>query len=217
MANNNNNETTCKICTDEKALVDMFTSGECSHFFCKDCISNHIAAKVEDNIANVKCPQPGCETVLEPNNCNSILPKNVLDLWGDVLCEAAIVGIQKLYCPFVDCSVTLIDDGGEAVTEAECPSCKRMFCAKCNVKWHGEVECEEFQKLRLEEDDDLIAIKFAEQMNWKRCPHCRIYVDRIEGCPYIKCRCGSQFCYSCGDKWGGDHACSESTDARRYH
>ncbi|KAL0540477.1 hypothetical protein IC582_020483 [Cucumis melo] len=94
-----------------------------------------------------------------------------------------------------------------------------MFCAKCNVKWHAEVECEEFQKLCLEENgrDDLLAMKLAEQQNWKRCPHCRIYVEKIEGCPYVICRCGTKFCYSCGAKWGGRHACPESAEARKYH
>ena len=220
MADDDKTTTNCNICTDDKALVNMFTNHECSHSFCKDCISNHIAAKLEDNIANVKCPQPGCEAVLHPDVCHSFVPKNVLDRWGYVLCEAFILGNHRLiYCPFMDCSVALIDDGDEATKEAECPGCNRMFCAKCNVVWHGGVECEEFQKLCLEEkerDDHLLAIKLAEQENWKRCPHCRTYVEMIEGCPYIICRCRTKFCYSCGAKWGGSHACPESAEARKY-
>lgn len=115
--------------------------------------------------------------------------------------------------------MTLIDDGDETVMEAECPSCRRMFCAQCKVEWHGEIKCEEFQKLFKEEGGrgDLMTMELAEQKNWKRCPHCKMYVERIEGCPHIQCRCGLQFCYSCGAKWGGDHACSESAEARRYH
>ncbi|XP_022152679.1 E3 ubiquitin-protein ligase RNF144A-like [Momordica charantia] len=181
----------CIICTDTKSAAEMFTSSACSHSFCADCISKHIAAKLEDNIA-VKCPEPKCESTLEPWMCDSFVPREVLERWGDALCEAIILGIPRMYCPFVDCSAAMIDDGGEAatVTAAECPSCRRMFCAQCKVGWHGEMECDEFQKLRKEGGElreDLMALQLANRQKWKRCPHCKIYVEKVAGCLHITC------------------------------
>ena len=45
------------------------------------------------------------------------------------------------------------------------------------------------------------------QWKFQRCPHCRLMVMRTEGCPHIICRCGGQFCYSCGGDYSSGHAC----------
>ncbi|XP_022156852.1 probable E3 ubiquitin-protein ligase ARI8 [Momordica charantia] len=135
-------KTMCTICTATKAAADMFNSGGCSHSVCTDCISNHVVAKLEDNAANLKCPAPYCEAALAPERCNSFLPKQVLECWGNALCEA-------------------------------------------------------------------MTKELAERMSWKKCPHCKIYVEKTEGCSHIICMCTFEFCYSCGGGWNSNHACPQ--------
>uniref|UniRef100_A0A9I9DRZ0 RING-type domain-containing protein n=1 Tax=Cucumis melo TaxID=3656 RepID=A0A9I9DRZ0_CUCME len=84
MADDDKTTTTCNICTDDKASMNMFTNHECSHSFCKDRISSHIAAKLEDNIANVKCPQTDCQALLHPDICHSFIPKNLCLIAGEM-------------------------------------------------------------------------------------------------------------------------------------
>ena len=38
-------------------------------------------------------------------------------------------------------------------------------------------------------------LKMAQDLAWKKCPSCNILVDRIDGCNYVRCRCGTGFCY----------------------
>ena len=56
--------------------------------------------------------------------------------------------------------------------------------------WYSEIDCEEFQKLLKDERDreDIMLMKLAEDRYWRRCPTCRFYVERTEGCRYITCR-----------------------------
>ena len=72
----------------------------------------------------------------------------------------------------------------------ECPHCNRMFCAQCKVPWHDGVDCAEFQ--RLGEDkrgrEDLLLRKVAQQKKWQRCPNCKIYVEKVVGCQFMRCR-----------------------------
>ncbi|KAA0053550.1 E3 ubiquitin-protein ligase RNF144B-like protein [Cucumis melo var. makuwa] len=212
----------CSICTDAKSHSQMFTNRVCTHTFCTDCISKHIAAKLEVTMA-VKCPEPNCGTVLEPEMCGSFVPKRVLERWADALFEAMILKSKRLNCPFKDCGAAMIDEGDEeGVTAVECGSCWRLFCAECRVGWHGEMKCGEFQRLRKEagvsgDKDDAMTVKLAENKKWRRCPHCKIYVEKTVGCVHILCRCGSEFCYSCGGKWGGAHACRGSAYERTVH
>ncbi|XXG40668.1 hypothetical protein AAC387_Pa01g1330 [Persea americana] len=198
----------CGICMDGKATQEMFTNSSCSHVFCSDCMSKHIAARIQENMVMVGCPEPKCNGLLEPEFCQSIIPSEVFERWGKALCESMVPGLQRFYCPFTDCAALLADDGGEVVRQSECPNCRRLFCAQCRVSWHSGIECEEYQKLN--EDDrgrnDLMVMELAKNKGWKRCPSCQFYVERTQGCLHITCRCGVQFCYQCGATWSETHA-----------
>ncbi|XP_059284137.1 E3 ubiquitin-protein ligase RSL1-like [Lycium ferocissimum] len=205
---------TCDICVDEKSTSEIFKIMGCTHSYCKDCMAKYVGSKIQENISRISCPVLGCNGQLEPHICRSILPKQVFDRWGDVLCEAMILGCEKFYCPFKDCSALLIDEnssssgGGDfVVTQSECPECRRLFCAKCEVAWHSGILCEEFQKLNKDEreKEDLQLMQLAKGQEWQRCPRCRIYVARSSGCAQMRCRCGCYFCYKCGAESTNHH------------
>ncbi|CAI0546912.1 unnamed protein product [Linum tenue] len=203
----------CEICAEPRTPNSSFQIKGCSHVYCKDCMAKYVASKLQDNISKVGCPVSGCEGVLEPEYCRSILPPDVFERWGNALCEAVILGAQKFYCPFKDCSAMLLDDsgGGGLITQAECPNCYRLFCARCKVPWHCDIDCVKFQKLHKNEREreDIMLMNLADKQLWKRCPNCKIYVERTAGCRYIKCRCGISFCYGCAGTQinSGTHVC----------
>lgn len=183
-------EFVCEICVEPKTVDESFNIKGCTHAYCRECMAKYVATKLQDNISNIHCPVSGCSGLLEPEYCRSILPEEVFDRWGNALCEALIIGCQKFYCPFKDCSAMLIDDGGEIIKESECPNCCRMFCAQCKVPWHSGIQCQEFQELHKDEreKEDIMLMRLAENKHWRRCPNCRIYVERTQGCRYMKCR-----------------------------
>ncbi|GMN52918.1 hypothetical protein TIFTF001_022070 [Ficus carica] len=180
----------CEICVEPKSANESFSIKGCGHSYCTDCTAKYVAAKLQDNVTTITCPVSGCAGSLEPHHCQSIIPAEVFDRWGLALCEALFSGSERFYCPFKDCSVMLLDDGGEAVRQSECPSCYRMFCAQCKVPWHDGIGCEEFQKLNKDEreKEDIMLRNLAMSKSWKRCPNCKFYVERSAGCLYMKCR-----------------------------
>ncbi|KAL2934138.1 hypothetical protein RDABS01_017257 [Bienertia sinuspersici] len=181
----------CGICMENKQNPEIYKGlTNCKHAFCIDCIRKYVASKIKENIAVVECPDPKCEQAIEPETCNSILPKEVFGRWENALFEAMIPGSQKFYCPYKDCSVLMVDDGEEEVTMSECPSCRRLFCARCHVQWHDGVTCNEFQNLGENEraNEDIMMMKLAKDKKWRRCPNCRIFVEKTEGCQHMKCR-----------------------------
>jgi len=178
----------CGICMDAKPGEEMFRNQNCSHLYCDDCIGRHVAAKIQENISMVKCPGPKCKGVIEPENCRTVIPKEVLDRWENALCENVVLGSQKFYCPFKDCSAMMICDAEEVITVSECPYCNRLFCAQCKVSWHAGSDCKEFQNGFEREREDLMVMELAKTKSWKRCPKCKFYVERIAGCTRISCR-----------------------------
>ncbi|KAK2645120.1 hypothetical protein Ddye_020315 [Dipteronia dyeriana] len=199
---NNNDDLpfVCNLCVEPRNSIESFKIKGCSHAYCVDCMSRYVASKLQDNITSISCPESDCRGLLEPEYCRNILPQDVFDRWGNALCEAVILGDQKFYCPFKDCSALLIDEGGEAIRQSECPNCNRLFCAQCKVAWHFGMECAEFRKLKKgeREREDIMLMNLAQKQKWKRCPSCGFYVEKKDGCMYMKCRCGNAFCYNCG-------------------
>ncbi|KAK9715605.1 hypothetical protein RND81_06G176500 [Saponaria officinalis] len=136
---------TCDMCANTKPKYKSINIKGCTHFFCCECIENHVFSKLGDGTTDVCCPAPNCWGTLDPEYCRDFVSKEVYDLWGEKLCEFVISDGQKCYCPFVDCSILLVKDGVEDITMAECPYCHRMFCAVCRVVWHQGVSCEEYR------------------------------------------------------------------------
>ncbi|KAG1334390.1 E3 ubiquitin-protein ligase RNF14 [Cocos nucifera] len=184
----------CAICMESKPFHEGFGINGCSHKFCMGCVGLYVAAKVGENSTMIGCPDPGCKDGnLEPEMCRSILQREVFDRWGVVLCESAL-GTEKFYCPYKDCSALVSKEGGDggeqAMTDAECPHCKRVLCARCGVPWHDGIDCEQYQQLKEEERgrEDLMLRQLAKGNRWQRCPKCKFYVEKIEGCTFISCR-----------------------------
>ncbi|RVW49086.1 putative E3 ubiquitin-protein ligase RNF217 [Vitis vinifera] len=200
----------CEICCERKESTGMFRNEGCRHSVCTDCISKHVEVKIESNSGMILCPGMDCRGVLDPERCRGFLPKTVVERWEKAIIETLILDSEKFYCPFKDCSAMLLNDNAEAVMmmrESECPHCRRLFCVQCRVPWHSGMECREVQRLNADERgrEDMLLKKLAEEKKWKRCPQCKFYVEKIEGCVHLTCRCGFEFCYRCGGKWSVNH------------
>uniref|UniRef100_A0A0A9DNB9 RBR-type E3 ubiquitin transferase n=1 Tax=Arundo donax TaxID=35708 RepID=A0A0A9DNB9_ARUDO len=185
--------------------MDMHrASGGCAHAFCGACLAHYIIAKIQDRISIVKCPEEDCGSVLDPELCQGILPREAFEAWGSALCMSMVlVGSNVCYCPFNDCSEIMVDDRGGEVPESECPVCRRLFCAQCGVPWHAGISCAEYEQLAPGDrgKEDLVVLEMAKGKKWRRCPRCKYLVDKHDGCVHITCRCGFQFCYGCGEQW----------------
>ncbi|XP_008678484.1 probable E3 ubiquitin-protein ligase RNF217 [Zea mays] len=200
----------CKICMDVVPPSDVHRASRgCAHSFCGRCLAGYLGAKIQERIAEVRCPEERCGGVLDPELCQDILPRDVFERWGAALCESLLLGGKRAYCPFKDCSAMMLVDDGSHFTESECPSCRRLFCASCNVApWHAGVTCTEYRNLGKRDSgvEDRMLLEMAKGKKWKRCPKCEYFVEKRDGCLHITCRCGFEFCYGCGKKWTTSHS-----------
>ncbi|KAK7281346.1 hypothetical protein RIF29_09245 [Crotalaria pallida] len=185
----------CQICFESKPLNDSFKVEGCSHFYCTKCTLKYIVSKLQDNVLNLVCPEQGCSGVLNPHYCKPILPNNVSVWWENALSESVIPENVKFYCPYTDCSALVINDGhqGVVIRDSKCPHCKRSICVQCKVPWHSDLTCKKFQRMK-GKDDDLMK-DLAKRRKWRRCPNCKHYVEKNEGCYHMTCRLVSFPCF----------------------
>ncbi|KAF7848784.1 hypothetical protein BT93_L1567 [Corymbia citriodora subsp. variegata] len=173
----------CGICMEDVPSISIFKTTEwCDHSFCSHCISSYIAAKIKDGVANVRCPESNCKAKLDPITCKQLVSSVGFARWCDLLCESAVLGFAKCYCPNSSCREMIINEcGGDGVVGGfKCPSCN-------GSAWFRDEDIHLLERL-------------AKKKQWKRCPQCHIYVECTGGCKNIVCRCKTPFCYGCGRK-----------------
>ncbi|EEF32081.1 zinc finger protein, putative [Ricinus communis] len=189
---------TCEICIEPTLSNRKFKNGNgCTHPFCNDCIAKYVEVKVIDNVANIKCPSLGCDRPLEPTSCMALIPKAIFDKWSDLLCEVRVLEWERCYCPYENCSALILNECRyHKVKKVTCPNCKKNFCFNCKIPWHGGYWCRESRQLR--DGNDVLAGELIENQRWTRCYNCGHSVERVDGCKFISCRCGVEFCHECG-------------------
>ncbi|CAJ2640224.1 unnamed protein product [Trifolium pratense] len=176
---------TCGICFDSVTVSKRFTNTSCNHPFCRTCISKYVKVQRKDKVVKLNCPNPTCSVQLTPEHLQSILSKKVMIDWESAIHESSISLEQKIYCPYKNCSLLLVNDGAEVVTSCECPSCHRLFCAQCKVPWHADMSCREFLDSKNGRHEKRLEKKFldlAKKEKWQKCPKCSMHVQRNGGC-----------------------------------
>ncbi|KAH9288571.1 hypothetical protein KI387_032688, partial [Taxus chinensis] len=127
----------CGICFND-SLEEMFEGLNCLHHYCRTCMTRFINSMVEQKRHQIYCPHDSCGEPLTPQECVYFLLAEIFDAWFSL--EAQIADCDKVYCPFQ----TLEGGAEREMVNMECLFCHRMFCIKCKVPWHGNLDCSEF-------------------------------------------------------------------------
>ncbi|GFQ03897.1 probable E3 ubiquitin-protein ligase ari3 [Phtheirospermum japonicum] len=174
----------CDICAETKNNDEFFPIQGCTHKFCTHCISKHVSIKIKKGkIARFPCPGVDCKGVLEMDACRAIVPSDVISAWDEMICESMISQSHKFYCPYKNCSGLLVNEieSGDDVIIREADNCR--------APWHSGIGCEDFLKLgkNEREQEDIKVHELAKKNKWQRCPRCKFFVEKKEGCLHITC------------------------------
>ena len=72
------------------------------------------------------------------------------------------------------------------------------FCSKCLKNWHGNEKCKN------EVDKDFEKWKNAKKV--KKCPRCKFYIEKNEGCNHMTCTsCRYEWCWICQKEYTPNH------------
>ncbi|KAF5200016.1 Atp-dependent rna helicase deah12 protein [Thalictrum thalictroides] len=203
---------TCSICLEDTDVGQMFTIDGCLHHYCVSCMKQHVEVKLLHGMVP-KCPHEGCTTQLNIPICRKFLPPDLIDLMHQRIKESSIPATEKVYCPYPKCSVlmsksevlpytTAIVIGFDRSVAKKCIQCHGLFCINCKVPWHDNMNCHEYkrQNPNLSAEDAKLK-SLATTRSWRQCMKCKHMIELAEGCYHITCRCGYEFCYTCGAEW----------------
>ena len=185
--NNDNNE--CRVCGDNVPSGDLYKIRlPCKHIFCVDCWKEYLKEKI--NNANViKCMEHKCGQILQENFIKTILDKDtaLLEKYDKFLKRQKILDSSKniKFCPIPDC------DGYAEKKFSKNVKCNNghEFCFECLAAPHC-CGCSKVIDSGFEE--------WKSHTRVKRCPNCKYYTEKNEGCNHMTCsQCKFQWCWVC--------------------
>lgn len=187
-ANDNEETVHCAVCHDEFDVENSITL-LCDHYYCRQCLNNHILAAVENlDIFPPRCC--GFEITNIRNELEAWVRPGLLERLENMMLEYNTK--DRIYCSDTKCSYFIAPQYVEN-SVARCPRCYRATCVKCRAVNHT-AHC------RRDEAMEKILALGAEQ-GWKSCYRCKNLIQKSNGCNHMSCHCGGQFCYVCGARW----------------
>ncbi|XP_019194897.1 PREDICTED: uncharacterized protein LOC109188733 [Ipomoea nil] len=203
---------TCVICLEDVEAVEIFSVDGCMHRYCISCMKQHIEVKLLHGVVPV-CPHEGCNSELRIDSCKKILTPKLINILYQRIKEASIPDGEKVYCPYPKCSELMSKDevweysrravvGSILINGARmCTKCKNQFCINCKVPWHDNMSCNEYKRSHPSPPEDVKLKSLAAKNLWRQCVKCNHMIELAAGCYHMTCRCGYEFCYTCGAEW----------------
>ncbi|KIL59705.1 hypothetical protein M378DRAFT_131303 [Amanita muscaria Koide BX008] len=190
-----NGQDTCPICFDEVISPVMLT---CGHFYCTSCLQHLLSTAAERKTFPLVCSGTGgkCKVPIAA----PIIQRHLQQQFGQLVEAAVTTYIEKRpkkfrYCRTPGCQqVYRYEKGGRVL---ECPSCFATVCATCHKEGHEGMTCRQRELMDNPGEQERLNEEWARNEGAKRCPSCRVLVQKTEGCNHMECQCGAHFCWLC--------------------
>ena len=134
-----------------------------------------------------------CQQVISPDSLSEVLSQPFRAQYSLWLMERTTP--NPVYCSNRNCGVFLPRSQASGRDEIQCLECGVSTCQHCQNAFHPQREC-------AADVDTQRARALAASQGWKACPSCKNVVEKSSGCLHMTCRCGTEFCYRCGQRYG---------------
>ncbi|KAL4474799.1 hypothetical protein ABPG74_001495 [Tetrahymena malaccensis] len=187
----------CEICMLEMDQTVVQTL-QCNHKYHKECLKAYFVYETQQKNFPLKCPQQECLRETLQQEVKEILNEQEYEKFENFQLQNYFEQNQSSIknCLTPDCNYAFWQEQ-ELVQYFECPVCMKEYCLVCNCEFHPNQTCEQYKMLKSQSQDKQFE-DFAKNKLFQKCPSCKIWVEKNQGCDHMTCRCGYEFCYKCG-------------------
>ncbi|THZ03896.1 hypothetical protein D6C93_02772 [Aureobasidium pullulans] len=190
----------CLVCFKDQplsAFPDVGNTGNHDHDnnTCRKCFNRYTVDQIKSGKDEIRCCE--CAEHLTYDQVKTIISKTSLITYDKVLAKACVESDADFrYCLSEKCKSGQIHVGGAEQPLFNCGACKEQHCANCEVPWHEDETCDQYQARH---DDEIVQTAVVLSKISKRCPGgCGARIERDGGCPHMICiKCDLDFCWNC--------------------
>ncbi|KAG6248599.1 hypothetical protein E4U23_002856 [Claviceps purpurea] len=182
-------EVECVSCLDDVPVTKAIKVP--CHSYCQDCFVRLITAAVQHE---AQWPPKCCLNQIPFRLIVKNIPNDLVKTFQERSSEWELPISERLYCSQPECGIWI--QPKQIGLNKRCGRCKHghSTCTICRGPSHGDNDCPQ-------DYDMTLTYILAEEEGWKRCFHCHAMVEHRDACGHMTCRCGSEFCYVCGQIW----------------
>ncbi|PPQ95962.1 hypothetical protein CVT26_016128 [Gymnopilus dilepis] len=181
----------CTICFDDVNYANALHT-QCDHHYCRHCVQDLAENFTRDeSLYPLRC----CNEPIPVGNVHSFISVALRTLFQAKHAEFSVLSKDRIYCVNPTCSKFL---GSSEETDSWstniCPDCFTSTCPRCKQAAHVGEDC----------TVNAAAVELramARREGWQTCPGCHTLIELNLGCYHMTCRCRTQFCYLCAERW----------------
>eukprot|EP01080_Neovahlkampfia_damariscottae_P001292 gene1292-11376_t len=205
----NEEEFTCDSCFEDFTDLSQTTkNSQCGHRFCNTCWKNYLIVKIKDLSRKYNCMGYKCPAILSEEFCLGFIGNDMeKDRYEQILLEKYIESNKYVkYCPSKPfCGNIVKINSDEPLDQTVVCDCSLEYCFLCCEEPHKPSDCEMIKRWKSQSDKEFLSLKFLSNET-RPCPKCRQPIIKNGGCNHMRCPCGEEFCWSCGQTYYG-HSC----------
>ncbi|XP_026119707.1 probable E3 ubiquitin-protein ligase RNF144A-B isoform X2 [Carassius auratus] len=196
----------CKLCLGEFPLEQMTTISQCQCIFCSLCLKQYVELLIKEGLETViSCPDSACPKLghLLENEIESMVANDIMQRYKRLQFEREVLlDPCRTWCPSSSCqSVCQLNESEVQLPQpVQCPQCSLRFCSACRADCPTGHTCQESVPITtfLPGENGSNFKSEGDEAPIKRCPKCKVYIERDEGCAQMMCKnCKHAFCWYC--------------------
>ncbi|KPI45146.1 uncharacterized protein AB675_2845 [Cyphellophora attinorum] len=187
----------CPACTVEFDPDEPTVFLNCGDRWCVDCLNDNYRAALKNR---KDFPPQCCDIPLDHESIQDFLDEGVLIELATKIDEYK--DADPVYCQTPKCTGGYIPKSRIKGQWAGCQVCSQSTCVECKGPASEHLAPQIHPKPLTKLDQELAA-----KEGWKVCPGCGNMVERSEGCNFMTCECGHNFCYQCGGSLQNNMPC----------
>ncbi|XP_061098843.1 probable E3 ubiquitin-protein ligase RNF144A-B isoform X1 [Conger conger] len=196
----------CKLCLGEFPLEQMTTITQCQCVFCTLCLKQYVELLIKEGLETaITCPDSACpkQGHLLENEIELMVAAEIMQRYRKLQFEKEVLlDPCRTWCPSSSCQAVcqLKEEDPTGAQSVQCSVCSLEFCSSCRAGWHPGQSCQETPPSSsfLAAESSLFYKGDEDDVPIKRCPKCKVYIERDEGCAQMMCKnCKHAFCWYC--------------------
>ncbi|XP_026119710.1 probable E3 ubiquitin-protein ligase RNF144A-B isoform X4 [Carassius auratus] len=170
------------------------------------CLKQYVELLIKEGLETViSCPDSACPKLghLLENEIESMVANDIMQRYKRLQFEREVLlDPCRTWCPSSSCqSVCQLNESEVQLPQpVQCPQCSLRFCSACRADCPTGHTCQESVPITtfLPGENGSNFKSEGDEAPIKRCPKCKVYIERDEGCAQMMCKnCKHAFCWYC--------------------